>query len=683
MQFVFPGFLAAVALIAIPIIIHLFYFRRFKKVYFSHVRFLQEVKEVTSNRQRLRNLLVLLMRCLALIFLVLAFAQPFLPRSSNVKQGQRAVSVYVDNSFSMAALSEDAPLLELAKQRAREIVKAYGAADQFQVLTADFEGRDQRLISQEDALARIDEIRIGSASRLLSKVLLRQRQALQSGKAENHIAYVISDFQANQTDLQNVQDTLLSVNLVPLRAVQENNLSIDSVWFDSPVQILNQPATLLVKVSNRGTEDAEEVPLALFHDGQTKPATTLRLPARSTRTDTARFNILRPGWHTAKLTLSDYPVQFDDDYFLAFYVAERVNVLCINEQQPNRYLLNAFAGAPYFRVDNAEVRTLDYSRFADYQLLVLNEPILITSGLGQELKAFVQNGGNVLFFPAQNGDLNAYNGFLQLFQAGNLEPFQTAERQAAQINTQEFVFRDVFLNAAANLRLPATRGNFRIAPERGEHLLTYRDGSALLAKYPLGEGALYLSAAPLDERINDLVRQGEIFVPLLFKTAIAGAKNRQIAYTLGQDEVLELNHPVSATGEIIYKLRRKKENAGSEASAMQEFIPEQRILGAKALLTPGEQLNEAGWYQALLRDSVMAIFAFNYDRKESDLRCLTEAELEQQIGPNQKVLFRNVKANFTTVVAEEEQGISLWRWCLGFTLLFLAVEALLLRLWRT
>ncbi|MCS7036635.1 MAG: BatA domain-containing protein, partial [Saprospiraceae bacterium] len=234
MQFVFPGFLAAAALIAIPIIIHLFYFRRFKKVYFSHVRFLQEVKEVTNSRQRLRNLLVLLMRCLALLFLVLAFAQPFLPRSSNVRQGQRAVSVYVDNSFSMAALSEDAPLVELAKQRAREIVKAYGAADQFQILTADFEGRDQRLISQEDALARIEEIRIGPASRAVSKVLLRQQQALRSGKAENHIAYIVSDFQVNQTDLQNFQDTSLNVNLVPLRAVQENNLSVDSAWFDSP-----------------------------------------------------------------------------------------------------------------------------------------------------------------------------------------------------------------------------------------------------------------------------------------------------------------------------------------------------------------------------------------------------------------------------------------------------------------
>ena len=93
MQFLYPTFLFALAAIAIPIIIHLFYFRRFKKVYFTNVRFLKEVKEETSARQKLRNLLVLLMRCLAVIFLVFAFAQPFIPQDVAVKKGEKSVSV--------------------------------------------------------------------------------------------------------------------------------------------------------------------------------------------------------------------------------------------------------------------------------------------------------------------------------------------------------------------------------------------------------------------------------------------------------------------------------------------------------------------------------------------------------------------------------------------------------------
>jgi hypothetical protein len=681
MQFLFPAFLAALAVIAVPIIVHLFYFRRFKRVYFTNVRFLKEVKEETSNRQKLRNLLVLLMRCLAIIAMVLAFAQPFIPLSSGVKKGERAVSVFVDNSFSMNALSKDAPLLELAKQRARDIVTAYDVADRFQVLTNDFEGRDQRLISKEDALNRIEEIRTSPASRDLSKVLIRQQQCLRTGDQENKIAFVVSDFQSNIADVTNFKDSLIQVNLVPMRAVQERNVSVDSVWFDSPVQVLNQPANLLVKVSNRSDEAAEEVRLSLRHDGQVKPVGSLTIPARSTRLDTVSFNILHAGWHEAKLSLTDYPVQFDDDYFLSFYVAERINVLSINGSQANKYLDNAFLGVKYFHLDNADVRALDYSRFSNYQLIVLNEPTVISSGLANELKSFVQNGGNVLVFPSPTADLNSYSTFLQAFNGGTLGGFEPTVRQSSQINTEEFVFHDVFLNKSANLRLPVTQGNFKLSPGRGEQILTYRDGSAMLAKYPQGEGALYFCAAPIQEQTNDLVRNGEIFVPMLFKMAIAGTKGRQIAFTIGKDEVLEARHQVSASGETIYKLRKDQEDAAAPTS--EEFIPEQRIFGSKVLLTPGTQVRDAGWYRLGLKsDSILAVFAFNFDRKESDLSYKDEDALSQGLPANMKVLSQNAEANFSQVVGEQERGIVLWRWCVVFALLFLALEVLFLRLWK-
>ncbi|HOY07926.1 MAG TPA: BatA domain-containing protein [Saprospiraceae bacterium] len=681
MQFLFPAFLAALAVLAVPIIVHLFYFRRFKRIYFTNVRFLKEVKEETSNRQKLRNLLVLLMRCLAIIAMVLAFAQPFIPLSSGVKQGERAVSVFVDNSFSMNALSKEAPLLELAKQRARDIISAYDVADRFQVLTNDFEGRDQRLVSKEDALNRIEEIRTGPSSRDLSKVLIRQQQCLNTGKQENKIAFVVSDFQTNIADVTNFKDSLIQVNLVPMRAVQERNVSVDSVWFESPVQVLNQPANLLVKISNRSDEAAEEVRLSLRHDGQAKPVGSLSIPARSTRLDTVSFNILHAGWHEAKLSLTDFPVQFDDDYFISFYVAERINVLSINGIQENKYLNNAFLGVKYFHLDNADLRALDYSKFSNYQLIVLNEPAVISSGLANELKTFVQNGGNVLVFPSPTADLNSYSTFMQGFNAGNLGGFEPVARQASQINTEEFVFRDVFLNKSANLRLPATQGNFKLAPARGEQILTYRDGSAMLAKYPQGEGALFVCAAPLAEQTNDLVRNGEIFVPMLFKMAIAGTKGRQIAYTIGKDEVLEARHQVSASGETIYKLRKDAEDPAAPTS--EEFIPEQRIFGSKVLLTPGTQVHDAGWYRLGLQgDSTLAAYAFNFDRKESDLSYKDETALSEGLPGNMKVLSQNAEANFSQVVGEQERGIVLWRWCVIFALLFLALEVLFLRLWK-
>ena len=101
MIFANPIFLWGLLALLIPIAVHFFNFRRYRKVYFSNVERLMEVKSEKRRVKELRRWLVLLMRCLAIAALVLAFAQPTLPGSEQLQSGTTAVSVYVDNSFSM------------------------------------------------------------------------------------------------------------------------------------------------------------------------------------------------------------------------------------------------------------------------------------------------------------------------------------------------------------------------------------------------------------------------------------------------------------------------------------------------------------------------------------------------------------------------------------------------------
>ena len=676
MQFLYPTFLFALAALAIPIIIHLFYFRRFKKVYFTNVRFLKEVKEETSARQKLRNLLVLLMRCLGVAFLVFAFAQPFIPQDVEVKQGENAVSVFVDNSFSMSALSEEAPLVEKAKQRAREIIFAYNVEDRFQVLTNDFEGRHQRLVSKEEAIGLVDEIKTSPAVRSLSQILSRQQQVLGSSKGTNKISYVISDFQQNTTDLENFRDTLLVVNLVPLQAVQEKNVSIDSAWFEAPVQMLSQPNPLMVKIKNWSNENAENIRITVKYDGETKPVGELSIPANASVVDTINISIQTTGWHEAELGITDYPVQFDDHYFFTYNVAKVINVLVIDEEKPDAFLEAAFKGISYFQVTNQLSRQLDYSRFPAYQLIVCNGLVSLSSGLAQELKQYVENGGNVLVFPAANANTATYNSFLASIPANDLQNFEQQERIVADVNTEEFVFKDVFENRSSNLKLPVTKGNFRLSTlaSRGEEkLLTYRDGNTFLGKYKSGQGILYLCSAPLGEQYNNLARSGEIFIPMLYKMAISSARNRPIAYTIGRDETIETDNVVRG-GESVYKLRGKEE----------EFIPQQRIVASKAFLGVQNQILDAGYYNLFLNaDTILSKFAFNYDRRESNLAYLNADQLKEKAGPNVSVLTGSAAANFEEVVADRSKGVVLWKWCVILALLALGAEVLLLRFWKT
>lgn len=675
MQFVHPTFLWALLALAIPIIIHLFYFRRFKRVLFTNVKFLREVKEETSMRSRLRNLLVLAMRCLALAALVFAFAQPFLPQDQAVKTGTKAVSVFVDNSFSMQALSADVPLLDKAKQRAREIVGAFGVEDRFQVLTNDFEGRHQRLIGQEEALSLIDEITIGPAVRQLSTVTDRQQQALARANAENESLYLISDFQQNITDLEPWQDTLTDLSLVPLQAVQERNVGLDSAWFEAPVPLLNQNNRLLVRIRNFSNEDLDNVRLSVRYNDQEKPEGVLTIPAQSTIVDSVNINVTQAGWQDVTLKITDYPVQFDDSYQLSFNVAEKIKVLVIAPGTNNRFLRAALQGISVFETTFSGSQGLDYSSLPSYQLIVLEGVPSISTGLANELQQYTRQGGNLLVFPSRNADLSTYQGFLAGFPANELRPFEEEERTVGYINTEEFIFGDVFENRSANLKLPVTQGNFpltRFSGRQEEMLLGYRDGSTYLAKYRSEQGHLYLCAAPVDDASNNLVQNAEIFVPMLYKMAISAGTARPIAYTIGVDEVLETKHQPN-TNEQVYKLQ----------GAGQEFIPEQRIVGTKAFLGVNNQIAEAGFYKLFLStENILDHFAFNFSRQESQLAYYPAEELRGLIGDRAVIIDTEGDAPITTQIAEQSQGVVLWRWFIILALLFLALEVLLLRFWK-
>lgn len=672
MQFLYPTFLWALLAIAIPIIIHLFYFRRFKKVYFTNVKYLEEIKEETSSRNKLKNLLILLSRILAIAGLVFAFAQPFIPQGDTVKKGNNAVSVFVDNSFSMNAVQNEIPLIDIAKEKARQIVNAYSEEDKFQVLTHSFEGRHQRLVSKEDALSLIEEIEITPSVRELSKVVNRQKQAIFS-KEENEILYLISDFQKSINDLVAYEDTTAELNLLPLQAVQEKNVSLDSVWLESPVPMINQSNKLLVKITNHSDESAEGIRLSMLKDGQEKPEGIFNIPARTSVNDTINLSLLKAGWHKAELKLSDYPVQFDDRYFIALNVPEDIKVLAINNNIDNRYLTALFKGLNLYNLTNQNQNRVDYSKIKDHDLVILNDLKDISSGLAAELDNYIINGGNVLVFPGEYASVNSYNNFLNNLTANNLTKLQTETKAVSSLNEEEFIFKDVYEYVGRNITLPTSNKGFGLTNYQSraqESLLRYRDGTNYLVKYIRGDGHLYLCTSPLESEANDLVLNAEIFVPMLYKMAIAATKTQKISYTIGDDEVIEAENKIT-NGDLVYTIK-----------GVEEFIPGQTNLGNKILLNVNNQISKDGFYSLGLDNESTADLAFNFDRKESNLEVSSNSDLESLANKsNINLLDASLKAEFSTYINEKDKGIVLWRWCLILALIFLAIEVLLLRVW--
>ncbi|MFM7765986.1 MAG: BatA domain-containing protein, partial [Sphingomonadales bacterium] len=194
MSFLYPVFLSALLLLLIPLLVHLFRFRKHREIRFTRVRLLKEVDIETKNQNRLKHLITLACRMLAIAGMVLAFAIPTCQKQNNQGTGKTRVSIFIDNSYSMDNGRDGQILLETAKQRAREIVKSYGNNGEFQIRSQQSAGAHLRFVSAAEAVSYIDALKIQSGSVLLSSLLTEMSDDLKQ-EGNSHAAFIISDFQ--------------------------------------------------------------------------------------------------------------------------------------------------------------------------------------------------------------------------------------------------------------------------------------------------------------------------------------------------------------------------------------------------------------------------------------------------------------------------------------------------------
>ncbi|NNE29669.1 MAG: hypothetical protein HKN16_08530, partial [Saprospiraceae bacterium] len=205
-----------------------------------------------------------------------------------------------------------------------------------------------------------------------------------------------------------------------------------------------------------------------------------------------------------------------------------------------------------------------------------------------------------------------------------------------------------------------------------EPLLSFRDGKTFLGKYNYGNGKVYVSATSLEKGSSTLPQIPEIFVPLLYKASISSSGARQVAYTIGLDDQLETLNQITET-DLVFKL------SGQNG----EFIPGQRNLGNKTVLSLDENLNTSGFYDLQLGEGApLAVYGFNYNRKESNLAYLGLDDLAELPKDRFSVLSNTARADLSQIVGEQAEGISYWRWCIILALIFLGIESLLIRFWK-
>jgi len=668
MNFLYPGFLFSLLAVAIPILIHLFNFRRFKVVYFSNVQFLKAAKEQNSSREKLKNLLVLLCRVLAVIFLVLAFARPYLNSDSGIRPDVNSiVHIYIDNSYSMENQNKEGSLLDEAKRRAKEIAKSFAANDRFQLLTNDFEGRHQRLINYEELVSLIDEVKISPVQRNLQQVLNRQHTDL--SKNSNTYNYILSDFQENFAGKIPVNtDQNSNISLIRLIANPLPNIAVDSVWSLSPAHKPNDQEKFVIRLHNYGAEKSEKVPVKLSINNQQKAIATLDIPAGKSVNDTLSFSGLTAGWQKGVITLKDFPITFDDELNFSFKVNAGLKVLQISGDPSEKYIKSLFSADPYFQLSIMTEANIAYSSFSGYPLIIVSGLKTPSSGLAEQLKIYVQNGGSVAIFPDLEASPAVYSAFLSHLSLPVVQSLSKDTLTVSSIDLKSNVFNDVFEQIPAQLDLPKVNRHFVYAQNNRstrQDIMGLPFNQSFFAKYQFGAGKFYLSASSLNNKDNNLP-QHPVFVPLLYKIAFLSVLEQPIYYAIGKNNSLFLA-PLSVNQNQPLKLK----------SNTIEVIPEVRQTPGRTQLYVADQIKTAGFYELKKADSLLSIYAFNDNRTESDMHYASAGQLQQLFG-KKKININNSRASLTAAGVENNHT-ELWKLCLVLCAVFLAAEVVLIR----
>lgn len=667
MNFLYPSLLYASALIAVPIIIHLFNFRRHKKIYFTNVRFLKELNQQTQSRSRLKHLLVLIARCLAVLFIVMAFAQPYIPVGTQKIRSSSTVCVYIDNSFSMNALGKNGTLLNEAKSRARELVKTLKSPS-FRILTNDFLPRHLTALNKEQAIAEIDQIKETPLSRSFQEVQDRLHKFQEPTET-----YILSDFQLNFFRQMPTQaDTVNAYFFIPLSSQLNRNLYIDTCYFKEPVIQLDQPAVVYAKLVNLSSAEAKDVPVKLFVDNTQKGIATATIPAGGSVLVPLNFTITQGGWKSVKVEIKDYPVIYDDSYYLSFNILGKVSVLTIGA--PNNPYLSAFLkNDPFINAEKTSENQVNYSALGEKQVVILNELSAVSTGLAEELNKFVEKGGSLVVLPALNANLAAYNEFLHTMKTSSLQNLQEENTKIDKIETRSFLYKNVFEKVPENVDLPLVKKYFKLSPSltREERLLLLQNKDPFLSVFFKGKGKIYLFSAPLNTESNAF-GEHSLFVSTFYNIVLYSTPVNTIESTIGNNEPIEIS-TVATGGDQVFHV---KSNRGFD------IIPEHRSLEEKTYLYLNNQINEADNYSVITANRTVSEISFNYSRKESDLRQYSPSQLEElrnRLPLRDASILSKDENQFQKAVLEIYEGHKLWKLFIIIALLFLLSEIMFIK----
>ena len=635
MQFKYPELLWALFLLLIPIFIHLFQLRRFKKTPFTNVALLQKVVSNSRRSSTLKKWLLLFTRLLLLAALVLAFAQPFFAEKKALKKKETVI--YLDDSFSMQAKSENSTLLQQAIQ---ELILSMPEDGTFDLFT---NGQVFENVTIGDIRNELLALPHSSKQLSMDEIELKAETLFEDSNDTDKELILISDFQGRLGAIKNDSLSRAEKYFVKMMPETLGNIALDSVYIDN-----ERPEKMELTVMISGNSENKNIPVSLFNGDRLIAKTAVELGENNK--GTLSFTLPDNEVIDGRLEISDAGLGYDNTLYFNLNKKEKINVLAIGSEDV-KFLQKIFTQEE-FNFRSTSINTLNYSDIESQNLLILNELKNIPVSLQTSLKSFRSNGGSLVIIPSNEVDLGSYNQLLTGVSNTTFIQQVNYERSITGIDFSSGLYQGVFEKAVDNFQYPMVK-NFNRVKTTAPSILSYQDQAPFL----VGSNGVYIFTASITNG-NSNFKSSPLIVPTFY---VMGVKSLQLPepYALiGTSKTIDV--PVELAKDDILKL------TGVDF----EFIPRQQSFSNKVSLNFIENPSEAGIFAISDRQRVYRNVSFNFPRTESDLSYLDLEAIDSEHRPASI-------SNLFDGLQKARAITELWKWFVILALVFLLVEILI------
>ncbi len=646
-------FLWALTALSLPIIIHLFNFRKTTRVYFSNIKFLKQVKQETTQKRKLKKYLVLASRLLFILFLVLAFAQPFLPAREQISD-QKNITIYLDNSFSMSApVAEKIRALDAAVSFVREIVELFPAETRFKLLTNDFAPFSNSFKAGSEIIDQLAQVRLSPVSRTLEEITRR------IGERGNTVFWV-SDFQRSTLGEEIVTDSTWQLRLVPVGYEKLSNVFVDSVFLDNPFVIGGEKNSVRVRLRNDGPRALEGLVTRLAINGVQAATSSVTVQSNSSVETSFDLSGSLTGFNKAVFSFSDFPVSFDNEFYFTLNYSGKLGVIEIKPDAPGTFIEKVFGNRQLFDFQSYSVKNIDYSLLDVADLVIVNGINSIEPSLNAALQSY-RNKGSLLVVSGDQPALDSYRKLLGITDLKKIEKSELEELDRPDFRNP--FFENVFEEKTSALAMPRAKRLLDWGADRSA-ILRFKNGLPYLSRF----GNTFVIASPLEKSSTDFFNNA-LFVPVMYRIASSGKKVESKPYFYLSSSLVTV-----ATDSLVGEEPAKLIGA-------QELVPSQRRMGDRLLLEiPRFSVNQGFYYVTHKRDT-LDLIAFNLEKKESMLVQYSGEEIKTALGGGNHISIFKASSTetFSNEIKERYLGTPLWKYALMMALFFLLAEVLLIR----